>query len=253
MNVWIFAGLTILSSFTSVNSLSCISMNNQKCKVRLQIVHVNSDEPVFFPFSIKISKCSGICNNINDPYAEICVPDVIKNLNVKMFNLMSRTNETRHIKWYDKCKCKCRIDTSICNNKQWWNDDKCRCDCKELIDKGVCDKGFIWNPSNCECECDKSCDVGEYLDYENCKWKKIVDILVEECTETVEEVKIAKISLSEDKINHKCCSCTLYIVLFLILFTINVGIVTYFVYFRWYLKKDVSRVEFGTCTQKIIY
>ena len=74
--------------------------------------------------------------------------------------------------------------------------------CKELIDKGVCDKGIIWNPSNCECECDKSCDVGEQLDYENCKCrKKIVDKLVEQCTETVEQVKVAKISLSEDK--HK--------------------------------------------------
>ena len=93
-------------------------MNNQKCKVRPQIVNVNSDEPVFFPFNIKISKCSGSCNNINDPYAEICVPNIIKNLNVKVFNLMSRTNETRHIKWYDKCKRKCRIDASICNNKQ---------------------------------------------------------------------------------------------------------------------------------------
>ena len=88
-----FVGLTILSSFTSVNSLSCISMNNQECKVRPQIVNVNSDEPVFFPFSIKTSKCSSSCNNINHPYAKICVPDVIKNLNVKVFNLMSRTNE----------------------------------------------------------------------------------------------------------------------------------------------------------------
>ena len=91
-----FVGLTILSSFTSVNSLSCISMNNQECKVRPQIVNVNSDEPVFYPFSIKTSKCSGSCNNINDPYAKICVPDVVKNLNVKVFNLMPRTNETRH-------------------------------------------------------------------------------------------------------------------------------------------------------------
>ena len=97
MNVWIFAGLTILSSFTSVNSLSCISMNNQKCKVRLQIVNVNSDEPVFFPFSIKTSKCSDSCNNVNYPFAKIWVPDVLKNLNVKVFHLMSRTNETRFI------------------------------------------------------------------------------------------------------------------------------------------------------------
>ena len=69
-------------------------MNNQECKVRLQIVNVNSDEPVFYPFNIKTSKCSGSCNNINDPYAKLCV----KNLNVKALNLMSRTNETRHIK-----------------------------------------------------------------------------------------------------------------------------------------------------------
>ena len=93
-----FTGLALLSTLTSVNSLSCISMNNQECKVRPQIVNVNSDEPVFYPFSIKTSKCSGSCNNINDPYAKMCVPDVVKNLNVKVFKLMSRTNETRHIK-----------------------------------------------------------------------------------------------------------------------------------------------------------
>ena len=73
-------------------------MNNQECKVRLQIVNVNSDEPVFYPFNIKTSKCSGSCNNINDPYAKLCIPNVVKNLNVKALNLMSRTNETRHIK-----------------------------------------------------------------------------------------------------------------------------------------------------------
>ena len=80
---------------------------------------------------------------------------------------MSRTNETRYIEWHERCNYKRRLDASVCNNKQRWNDDKCRCECKQFIDKG-----FIWNPSNCECECDKSCDVGEYLDYENCKCKK---------------------------------------------------------------------------------
>ena len=97
-----FTGLVFLSTLTSVNWLSCISMNNQECKVRPQIVNVNSDEPMFLPFSIKTSKCNVSCNSINDPYANICVPDVIKNLNVKVFNLMSRTNETRHIKWHER-------------------------------------------------------------------------------------------------------------------------------------------------------
>ena len=70
----------------------------------------------------------------------MCVPDVVKNLNAKAFNLLSRTNETRYIKWHETCKCKCRTEASVCNNKQRWNDDKYRCECKELIDKGVYDK-----------------------------------------------------------------------------------------------------------------
>ena len=77
--------------------LSHISMNNQECRVKPQIVNVNSEESVFFPFSIKTSKCSGSCNSINDLYTNMCVPDVVKNLNLKVFNLVSRTNETRHI------------------------------------------------------------------------------------------------------------------------------------------------------------
>ena len=69
-------------------------------------------------------------------------------------------------------KCKCRLDASVCNNKQLWNEDKCKCGYKELIDNGNCDKGFNWNPSNCEYECDKSRDVGKYLDYKNCACRK---------------------------------------------------------------------------------
>ena len=138
-----FVGSFSLSSLVSTISLSCISMNNQECKIRPEIININSNEPVFYSFSIKTSKCSGNCNNINDPYAKICVADVAKDLNVKVFNLMSRANETRHIKWHETCKCKCRIDASVCNNKQHWNNDKSRCECKELIDEGVCDKGYI--------------------------------------------------------------------------------------------------------------
>ena len=104
---------------------------------------------------------------------------------------MSRTNETKFIKWHETCKCICRLDKIICNSKQRWNEDKCRCERKELIDIGVCDKGFIWNPSSCECECDKSCNIGEYLDYSDCKCKKeLIDPLVEECTENIDETSL---------------------------------------------------------------
>ena len=107
-----------LSSYCNCNSLECVSINNQKCKIRTEIIDLNTNEPMFYPYSIKINRCK---------------------------------NRNKTIKWPKTCKCRCRLDASICNNKQRWNDDKCRCECKELITKGMCDKGFIWNPSNCEC------------------------------------------------------------------------------------------------------
>ena len=128
-----FTGLTILSSVNSLNVIllnaiplsatsqnptpfKCVSMSNQECKVRRQIVNVNSDEPIFYPFSIKTSKCSDSCKNINDPYAKMSVHDAIKNFSVKVLILMSRTIETRHIEWHETCKSKCRLDPSVCNN-----------------------------------------------------------------------------------------------------------------------------------------
>ena len=90
-------GLIVLSSGIT-GLLDCVSMNNQECKKRPKIADINSNNPVFYPFSIKINKSSGNCNNINDPYAKICVPDTVKDLNVRVFNLTSRNNETRHMK-----------------------------------------------------------------------------------------------------------------------------------------------------------
>ena len=147
---------------------------------------------------------------------------------------MALTNETRHIKWHEMYKCICRLDGIVCNSKQQWNKDKCRCECKELIDKGVWGKGFTWNPSNSECECDKSCDVGEYLDYSNCKCrKKLADSLIEECAEIINETKITNENENENKNKHKYSFFVVYIVLFSIIFTINIGIGIYFVYHKY--------------------
>ena len=85
---------------------------------------------------------------------------------------MSRSNESTSIKSHEICKCICRSNKIICNNKQSWNKDQYRCECKELIDKGVFDKGYIFNPSNCKCECDKSCNTSQYLDYLDCECTK---------------------------------------------------------------------------------
>ena len=167
-------------------------------------------------------------------------------MNIKVFNLISGTNETRFIKRHESCKCKCRLDAIACNNKQRWNKNKCRCECKELINKGICDKGFIWNPSNCECECDKNCDIGEYLDYENCKCrKKLVDKLIDECTETIEEVKLAEITLAKNENENKCSSCKVYIVLMIVVFTIFIGITIYLVYYNRSLINNIYCIKFN--------
>ena len=233
-----FLGLTILSNFT--NALDCTSMKNEECKIRPEIVNIYSNNnPIFYPFSIEINKCSGNCNDTNDPYARVCIPDVIKNLNIRVFNLMTRTNETKHIEWHEKCKCECRLDEITCNNKQYWNEDKYRCECKKLIYKDVCDKGFIWNPSNCRCECDKSCDIGEYLDYLNCKCrKKFVDLLVEECTKNINETKLVEKTLDKNENKDKCSFYVVYKILFwtfLIFFIINLGTDISFIYYNWSL------------------
>ena len=83
-------------SVLNANSLECVSINNQECKIRSEIINVNTNEPVFYPYSITINKCKCSCNTINDPYATLCVPDTFKIINAKVFNAISRTNKTRH-------------------------------------------------------------------------------------------------------------------------------------------------------------
>ena len=111
-------------------------MNNQECNISdVDIVNVNGDDPVIFPFSVKTSKCSGSCCKINNPCVKLCVPGVVRNLNVQVFNLMSGTNETRHIEWHETCKCKCRFNSSVCNNKQRWNGDNADVNTKNWLIK----------------------------------------------------------------------------------------------------------------------
>ena len=100
-----FIRLTFLSDFTNANSLNCISMKNRECKTKPQVINVNSNNPIFHPFSIKIGNVVAIVIILMIHMQKICVPDIIKYWNVKVFNLMSRTNETRFIEWHEKCKC----------------------------------------------------------------------------------------------------------------------------------------------------
>ena len=96
MNKILVVTMTFLVS--SVNSLECVSKNDRECKIRPEIISANNNEPVFYPVSIKVNKCSGSCNNINDPYAKLCAPDVVKNIDVKGFNFISWSNQTKQLK-----------------------------------------------------------------------------------------------------------------------------------------------------------
>ena len=104
-----FTAMTFFSyNVLNASSLKCVLMNNQECKPRAKIININNNEPMFYSFSIRVSKCSRSCNNINNPYAKLFVSDVVKNIKEKVFNLMSWSNQTKHIEWHRTCKCKCR-------------------------------------------------------------------------------------------------------------------------------------------------
>ena len=107
-------------------------IKNQECKVREVVV---KSEHMNFPHDIKVNRCSGNCNNITNPYPKMCVPNIVKNVTVKMFDLMTLTNKAKQVIFHESCKCICRLDPIACNNKQRWNKNKCRCEC--LIKKSV--------------------------------------------------------------------------------------------------------------------
>ena len=157
---------------------------------------------------------------------------------------MARINETRQIVWHETCKCICKLTSAVCNSKQIWNEDKCKCECKrDLINKMVCDKGYIWNPSTCSYECVKSCDIGQYLGYQNCVWRKsIVDKLVEECINVIDGDTMYNKRLSINP--NDCPSRTLYVVLFIVFLSIIVIVGSTFIYFYWYKNKRPDLKDF---------
>ena len=192
--MWLINLAICLFSVLKVNSLECLSLINRKFMPRPKILDVNEGicEALFYPYNVLVDKCSGSCNTLDNPISEICVPKIIKNINMKVYNFLIRLNETRNVLWHENCECVCKLNSSVCNIKQIWNSDTCRCDCNEDF-AGIinCDKGYTWNPSTCECQCDMWCKPGQYLDHKNCICKnKLVGRLIEECTSVINETMI---------------------------------------------------------------
>ena len=141
-----------LFNVLKVKTLECLSVTNQKCIPRPKILDANEGvgETLFYPYNVLVNKCSGSCDTLDDPMAKLCVPNVIKNINMKVYNFLVRLNETRNVLWHESCKCVCRLNPSVCNSKQIWNIDTCSCDCNEDF-AGImtCSKRYMWNPSTC--------------------------------------------------------------------------------------------------------
>ena len=192
--VKIISLLISIFSIIKTKALKCVSVVNQKCMPRPKILDVNEGigEALFYWYNILVNKCSGSCNTLDNPTSKICVPKIIKNVNMQVYNFLMRLNETRNVLWHESCKCVCKLNSSVCNNKQIWNDDTCRCDCNEDF-AGIisCDTGYMWNPSTCECQCNKWCKQGQYLVHKNfvCK-NKLIGRVIEECTSVINETVI---------------------------------------------------------------
>ena len=132
--MWLI-GLTIsLFNIIKTKALECVSVVNQKCMPRPKILDVNEGvgEALFYPYNVLVNKCSGSCNMFNNPMAKLCVPGIVKRVNMQVYNFLMRLNETRNVLWHESSKSVCKLNSSVCNNKQIWNDDTCRCDCNEF-------------------------------------------------------------------------------------------------------------------------
>ena len=211
---------------------------------RPKICDVNESvgEALFYPYNELVNKCSGSCDMLDNPIAKLCVPNIIKRINMKVYNEMM-LNETRNVLWHESCKCVCRLNSSVCNSKQIWNSDTCKCDCNEDF-AGIinCIKGYTWNPSTCACECDMWCKPGQYLDHKNCVCKnELIGRVIAECTSVINKTMIN----NKDKIDTNNTITNIFIGLFLVLLFIGIICFCVFAYFKWIKGKKLFKNKYN--------
>ena len=135
-----------------------MSLSNQKCEIQLTLINLHpneySQELRYSPFAVKLDKCVGSCNTLNDSSNKACVPNKTEDLNIHVFNTITGKNESKILTKDISCECKCKFDKRKCKSNQKWNNDKCRCECEK---HHICEKYYIWNPATC------SCENGKYL------------------------------------------------------------------------------------------
>ena len=235
--------LISLFGIIKTKALECASVVNQKCMPRPKILDVNEGvgEALFYQYNVLVNKCNGSCNTLDDPMTKMCVANIIKRVNMKVYNFLMRLNETRNVLWHESCKCVCRLNSSVCNSKQIWNSDTCKCDCNEdFVGIMSCNKGYMWNRSTCACECDMWCKPDQYLDYQKCVCKnKLIGRVIAECTRVINETMINNIT-------------NIFIGLFSVVMFIGIVRFCVFAYFKWFKGKKLFKNKFKNKYTKII-
>ena len=197
-----------------------------------------SQEFHYYPFAVKLDRCVGSCNTLNDLSNKVCVPNKTEDLNLNVFNMVIGINESKTSTKHISCECKCKFDGTKCNLDQWWNNDKRQCQCKNCH---VCVKDYIWNLATC------SCENGKYL-------ASIMDDSAIICDEMVEsydeETKTIPINLNEKKAT--CKKQNFYILLAFLLITIALLIaVSIYCYLIKYQAKQKHLLPFHVTNNEL--
>ena len=170
----IFIGL-LTGLVNGSNHTKCVSLSNQKCKIQptLIILHPNecNQEFHYYPFAVKLVRCAGSYNILDDLSNKACVPNKTEDLNLSVFNMITGINESKTLKNHILCEFQSKIDGTKCNSNQWWNNDECRCECKE---HHICEKDYVWSPATCNCENGKY--LGSIMDNSAIIWDEIIDV-----------------------------------------------------------------------------
>ena len=241
--MWLINLTISLFSIIKTRALECVSVINRKCMPRPKILDVNEGvgEALFYPYNVLINKCSGSCDTLDNPMSKI--PNIIKRINMKVYNFLMRLNETRNVLWHESCKCVCRLNSSVCNSKQIWNNDTCKCDCNEDFASIISsDKGYTWNPSTCECQCDTWCKPGQYLDHKNCICKnKLIGRVTEECTSIINKTMMNNKDNTYDDNTVR----NIFIGLFSVVIFIGFVCFCVFAYFKWIKGKKLFKNKYN--------
>ena len=135
------------------NHTKCVSLSNQKYMIQPAFIHLHPNEYrqefYYYRFAVKLGRCVGSCNSLNDLVNKVCIPNKTEYSNLSVFNMTAGINESKALTKHISCECKCKFDGPKWNSNQWWNNGKCWCECKTIH---LCEKDYVWNSATCNCE-----------------------------------------------------------------------------------------------------